>query len=952
MLKPWREIIVPHEDVLEGNFQEAAFAADLTKVVLGVAPADYQDPERFFERTVITEGMSLLLQSVVKRLAGKGGDPVVQLQTAFGGGKTHTMLAVLHVASGAVPAKKMLGVSDILDKAKVKSLARAKVAVLDGNALAPSEPRAHGKIKARTLWGELAFQLGGEDGYALVAASDREGTSPGKDVLSQLLEVHGPAIVLMDELVAYLRQLEPGKSYAGGTYNSNLSFLQALTEAASRVKNAMVLASLPESKVEVGDEGGHQALEAVQKIFGRIEAVWKPVGMDEAFEIVRRRLFGPVQDEGARDEVCHAFAAYYVKEADKLPAEAREAGYLRRLTASYPIHPEVFKRLYEDWSTLPKFQRTRGVLRLMARLVHSLWRADNRDLLILPGSIPLDDLGVRNELVKYLPPGWDPIVDKDIDGAHAEPRRIDDDTPALGSMQACRRAARTIFLGSAPSVAGQNVRGTGIERVRLGCAQPGQSVAKYDDALKRLSDRLHYLYAGNERYWFDLRPNLRREMEDRLHRFDNHGHLYPEIEDRLRKLVKTSLCPMVHVFAEGKDIPDKPDLRLIVLNPDHVHKRKDEDGPALQAAQAILDHHGDKPRVHRNRLLFLAPDANAAATLREHVRRYLAWQSIVKEANQLNLDKHHETEANKALGDAQKRVEGSLREAYRYLLAPVQEIDDEGNPGPVTWEEETLQLGGTTSYDKAISTAARDKEWVIPAWAPQHLASELTKWFWKADKPAAAVTRVWSDMCQYLYMPRLQSSEVLIRAIEAGIAHKDYFGYAGAAKEDGGYKGLLFGKSGQVFLADGAVLVRPDAAAKALEPEVTEGGVVDEPPTGTVGAGVDAGGSGQQGFGFPGGAGTTPVAGGAKRPSSAPGVAAKPRRFHATVTIGAGDPIGSFTEIVQNVIEKFTEKYGTEVMLTLDVEARRKDGFDVQTVRTVKENAGTLGFSTAEFEEE
>ena len=436
-LKPWREIITPHEDVLEGDYEEASFAADLTKVVLGVAPPDYQDPVRFFERTVITEGMSLLLQSVVKRLSGKGGDPVVQLQTSFGGGKTHTMMAVLHVASGKVPAKKMLGVPELLDKAKVKQLVTAKVAVLDGNALGPSQPRQHGSVKTHTLWGELAWQLGKEDGYELVAASDQQGTSPGKDALATLFERHGPAVVLIDETVAYLRQLEPGKSYPGGTYNSNLSFFQALTEAAARVPNAMVLASLPKSKMEVGDHFGEQVLDAIEKLFGRIESVWKPIGPEESYEIVRRRLFGPVHDEAARDEVCRAFADLYAQEADKLPAEARDAGYVRQLKASYPIHPEVFHRLYEDWSSLPKFQRTRGVLRLMARLVHSLWRGDNRDFLILPGSIPLDDLEVRNELVKYLPTGWDPIVDKDIDGAHAEPRRIDDDTPTLGSMQAC-----------------------------------------------------------------------------------------------------------------------------------------------------------------------------------------------------------------------------------------------------------------------------------------------------------------------------------------------------------------------------------------------------------------------------------------------------------------------------------------------------------------------------------
>src|SRR5262249_47951909 len=152
--------------------------------------------------------------------------------------------------------------------------------------------------------------------------------------------------------------------------------------AASRVRNAMVLASLPESKMEVGDDHGQQALDAIQKLFGRIEAVWKPVGTEEAYEIVRRRLFGPVQSEKSRDEVCRAFADLYGPDADKFPAEARDGGYLRQLKASYPIHPEVFQRLYEEWSSLPKFQRTRGVLRLMARIVHSLWRSDSRDFLI------------------------------------------------------------------------------------------------------------------------------------------------------------------------------------------------------------------------------------------------------------------------------------------------------------------------------------------------------------------------------------------------------------------------------------------------------------------------------------------------------------------------------------------------------------------------------------------
>ena len=925
-LKPWREVIEPHPDVLDGNFDESEFAADLTKVVRGVAKPEYQDPALFFERTVITEGMGLLLQSVVKRLGGKGGDPVVQLQTAFGGGKTHTMMAVMHVACGKVPAKRMRGVMEVLAKAKVKNLVKAHVAVLDGNELAPSQPQKHGKVTANTLWGELAWQLGGEAGYALVAGADKDGTSPGKDALGQLLEKFGPAVILMDETVAYLRQFEVGKTYAGGSYNSVLSFLQALTEAVARVPNAMVLASLPESTMEAGDEHGQQTLDRCQKIFGRIEAVWKPVAADEAFEIVRRRLFNTVHDEKASGAVCQAFAEYYLEHGDKFPSDTKEGAYLRRLSASYPIHPEIFERLYEDWSTLPKFQRTRGVLRLMAHIVHTLWRDNDRDLLIMPGSIPLYDNAVRNELIKYLPSGWDPIVDKDIDGDHSEPSNIDVETPALGMLQACRRSARTIFLGSAPSTSNERVRGIGIERVRLGCAQPEQSPGRYDDALHRLSDRLHYLYTGKERFWFDQRTNLRREMEDRAKRYDERGDVFPAIQARLQKQVKVGLFQAVHVFAESKDIPDKAELRLVVLDPSRSHRRKDAESKAVKAAEVILTKHGEKPREYQNRVLFLLADGSATQTLIEHVRRHLAWESIWDARDELNLDKHHEKEVVRSRDEASARVEGSIKEAYRLLLAPMQEPDVPGGLSSISWEDEALNLAGT-SYDKAITSVLKEKEWVLSAWAPTHLASLLRRWFWKPDASSVGVKKVWQYTCRYLYMPRISTQDVFVRTIRDGVVHKDFFGYAENHAPTEGFQGLLFGAPGGVYLDDSSLLLTPEEAARGLPQSLTSEPLFtydpDRKPTHSE-----------------------------ARDSIRSATGSVQRRFHGTANIATADPIGSFTEIVDSVIQHFIGQYGTNVRITVDIEAKRPDGFDAHVTRVVKENAATLKFKTAEFEEE
>src|SRR3984957_18814746 len=302
-MKPWREIAVPHPDVLEGTFLQSEFAADITAVHTGKASPEYQDATAFFQRTFITEGMGLLLTSVAKRLNGQGGDPVIQLQTAFGGGKTHTLLAVYHLASRKCPLGELAGVPALLDQSGLMDVPLAQIAVLDGTAHAPGQPWKHGKQTIRTLWGEMAWQLGKAEGFALVQEADANGTSPGKDVLCTLLGLFAPCVVLLDEPVVYIRQFVESQQLSGGTYDSNLSFVQSLTEAAKLVPNAVVLASLPESNSQAGGPRGVAALHALEAVFNRVQALWKTVSPEEAFEIVRRRLFESIRDTKARDLV-------------------------------------------------------------------------------------------------------------------------------------------------------------------------------------------------------------------------------------------------------------------------------------------------------------------------------------------------------------------------------------------------------------------------------------------------------------------------------------------------------------------------------------------------------------------------------------------------------------------------------------------------------------------------
>ena len=453
-LKPWRDVVTPHADVASGRYQQAEFAADLWQVHMGEGSDEYRDPVEFFRRTFLTESLQRLLTGGVRRLTGQGSDPVVQLQTNFGGGKTYSLLALYHVFSGA-PANDLAGIDAVMAAAAATALPTVRRVVLVGNKISPGNPitKPDGTV-VRTLWGELAYQLGGAEAYARLADDDQRATNPG-DTLRALFNDYGPCLVLIDEWVAYARQLHDAADLPGGTFETQFTFAQALTEAARAAERCLLLISLPASDttssphtraddVEVGGIRGREALDRLRNVVGRVESSWRPASAEDGFEIVRRRLFEPLAGPDAfkqRDLTARAFAELYQSQRDEFPPECRTADYERRIQAAYPIHPEIFDRLYTDWSTLVTFQRTRGVLRLMAAVIHSLWEKGDRTPLILPSMVPIDDARVQFELTRYLSDNWVPIIASDVDGPNSLPRRIDSEITNLGKLRATSRAA-------------------------------------------------------------------------------------------------------------------------------------------------------------------------------------------------------------------------------------------------------------------------------------------------------------------------------------------------------------------------------------------------------------------------------------------------------------------------------------------------------------------------------
>lgn len=945
-LKSWREVMRPHPDVAEGRYRQAEFAADLAQVARGEGSAEYLDPVEFFSRTYVTEGMKGLLSQALRRLGLGDGEPVIQLKTSFGGGKTHSMLALYHLFHGKLRPAQSENVQAVLATAEMGELPKdVQVAVIVGTALNPAKakrpPNMPG-LTIHTLWGEIAAQLAYASKnpklYDYVKEADKRGVSPGSEALRDMLDECGACLILVDELVAYAKKLYGIQGLPAGSFDNLISFIQELTEAARASRRSMVVASLPESEIEVGGDAGQQVLTQIEHTFGRMESIWKPVAANESFEVVRRRLFLPCQDEAARDAICAAFSEMYRTHGNDFPVEAKDVSYRQEMVNCYPIHPEFFHFLYDEWATIERFQKTRGVLRLMAGVAYHLWINADASCMIMPGSIPLAIPQIRDELIRYLPENWNAIVDSEIDGRDSEPMKLDQGNSRYGALMAARRVARTIFLGSAPSVREQNIRGVEESHIRLGVVQPQEEndIAVFGDVLGKLKSQLSYLYTNDTgtRCWYDNRPTLRKLVQDLENRIAS-DDVEREIEMRLRKWKSSPDFGGIHICPSSADVPDEQRVRLVILPMTDVHERGQKDTAALEQAKEILEMRGTSPRQYKNMLVFLAPDKGKMFDLQKIVRRFKAWQLIRDEAERRNLDQAQIREADASIQQVEANLIMRLSQAYAWVLAP--DIDAEENIKDVYWNIAEISCTQLDNVQKCAERLTSDDN-LIRAWGPSLLKMELDQWLWK-ERDAIEIKQLWEYLASYCYLPRLRDVQVLLDTIRKGVMAED--GFALAEMFDGSrYTNLKLRQEIEGEVPMYGLVVKKEAAEKQIaEDERKRAGETEPLAASGSTNGENADWTGEEKL---------------ENPATTKSITSEsPRNRHFSMDVPL-DSVRINKEVstyMSEVLSHLLSLPGTDAAIRLDVDIHLPNGTPPDVVTTVSENCRTLKVESFRFEE-
>jgi hypothetical protein len=570
---------------------------------------------------------------------------------------------------------------------------------------------------------------------------------------------------------------------------------------------------------------------------------------------------------------------------------------------------------------------------MMSTVIHKLWVGEDASPLILPGSIPLDDSDVNSELLSYLPDSWKVVVDTDVDGPNAQPARIDREKPVLGQRSLTKRLARTVFFGAAPTI-GSAHKGIETQRVFLGTAVPGDAPGNFHTALAALGDRATYFYSGSGKYWYDLQANITRtakDQADRLHVEDVWAEIVRRLKDQQRtrgQFAGVHPCP-----EESADIPDTEDVRLVLLHPKYAHRKQTTTSSAYEFARAATERRGGAARANRNMVVFLAADEPRLEELEWAVRDFLGWQHVLDNEADLDLTTNQRTQAEQRRSVADTTAADRLLQTFVWALVP-----DQPDPQqPFTVRESRVEGQGASIAERVSRRLSNDGHLSVQtAGASLKVAIDKVPRIWRSGH--VSVGELWRLCCTYPYLPRLRDRAVLDDGVkDLPLLLTD--AYALATSYDGAtgrYLGLwAFGDPGPgPAVNDAMLLVRPDMALRQRE--------ADEATLRQQAGAAQSGGAGADGDEWERRYGG--------RPDDPEQVIRRKTRYFGSKELSSDRYVLDFKRISDEVLAHLGVD-GIELKVRIDIEAVSAEGFDETKVRTVSENATTLGFSSSGFEE-
>lgn len=844
-LRAWWHTAMPHRDIREGRFDLKIFAVDLAQVVEGDAVPEYKDPDTFFRRTVLTRGLRSTLKGVLRRLAGRDdGVSVTQMATVFGGGKTHTLLALYHMIAHGADVAYLEPVSQLLEEAGLEAVPEARVVAVDCAHKSIVEPRKIEKgLTIHTLWGDIAYRLAGAEGYDIVRQSDEARVAPGGEVLEKLFKLTGPALILIDETLSYITKASGIPVGKGFLSDQAQEFLLELTRAVSAAHDVALVLTMTASEQEQIGEAAIRAAKEIDtaiRILRRTRQVEVSAEREELYEILKRRLFDtdPGQLEAQARGVAQAYWDYYRAHPNDFPQEAQAPEYRELMVRAYPFHSALIETLRDRWGSISGFQRTRGVLRLLALAIGDLYKRKHSAPLIQPAHVNLDDGEIRAELLEYVDNkgGYESAIFSDIGGTD------ESKAPVLDRYTGGDYARHCIATGLATSVfmcshSGATQREASAERPQLWLAtlQPGIVPALAADALDKLQRRLWYLEVREGTYRIDSQPNLNQMLVTRLDAIRQE----PEsIRERMREAVeevvgKRPFPGLVIWPEEPAQVPNRSILTLVVLDPDHTWNQSEAQQRKARAfVEDILSSAGNTFRQFKNTLVFAVPTVEGVRVMEDATVRLLALEGIDRQYKGGGLSETQTEDLKTKLDQARKGLPGAVWGAYTVTVAP----SGNGEGETTLWVRQEYGFPGYRPGEHTIAERVwkrlMDDQRLLERLDPR-LVSEGKgdQWrLWAAEDKRINVATLWDYFCRFPYLPMLTGPEALQHTVSWGV-QRSLFAYALGDGEE--FDTIHFRDplpSSAFAIIEGAWLLHPTLAEQLLREKEGEEAPPPPPP--------------------------------------------------------------------------------------------------------------------------